>query len=265
MRSPQRITSKELLSNGKVITSTSPTSTSVQTSRQPRPRRVPFDPDDRAAALDERTCEVPARASDVEHPLSRPDEIEEPSMAAEGTGVQLDVAGRVGRGQRLYAGAAGRIVSARHGQEREEEGAENDLDPEPEAGQEQRRLVRPAERAEAVRGPLDANCGQTGNGEKDEQDAPTMPCSSLRRRERRSSRWSRSPMRTRAYVRAKTPSWITWAPISVRATKPSMVWICHVRPKMSIGPAARTTMPMIPRRSMRLPEPGRANSGCTGA
>ena len=106
MRSPQRITSKELLSNGKVITSTSPTSTSVQTSRAASAAFVLLDPDDRAAALDERTREIPARASDVEHPLSRPDEIEEPSMAAEGTGVQLDVAGRVGRGQRSHAGPA---------------------------------------------------------------------------------------------------------------------------------------------------------------
>ena len=55
---------------------------------------------------------------------------------------------------------------------------------------------------------------------------------------------------------------MTCAPISVIATKPSIVWICHVWPKRSIGPVASTTMPMIPRRSRKLPgnevQPARA-------
>ena len=63
----------------------------------------------------------------------------------------------------------------------------------------------------------------------------------------RSRNGSRSPMRTRAYVRANTPSWMTCAPMSVRATKPSIVWICQLRPKTSTGPVARTIMPTSPR------------------
>ena len=66
----------------------------------------------------------------------------------------------------------------------------------------------------------------------------SSPCSSFSVCPSRSSSGSCSPICTRAYVRAKTPSWITCAPMSVSATNPSIVWICHERPKTSTGPVA---------------------------
>ena len=102
-----------------------------------------------------------------------------------------------------------RLATQRHGQEREEERAEDDLDPEPERRDEQGRLVRASERAEAVRRPFDADCDEARDRRAAKSAPPmTRPCSSVRWRPRRSSRRSRSPIRTRAYVRAKTPSWI---------------------------------------------------------
>src|SRR4029453_11604658 len=50
------------------------------------------------------------------------------------------------------------LTSERHGQQGEEEGAEDDLDPEPEPGDEQGCLVRSPQRAEAVRRPFSRDC-----------------------------------------------------------------------------------------------------------
>ena len=50
--------------------------------------------------------------------------------------------------------------------------------------------------------------------------------------------------------------------MSVSATKPSIVWICHERPKTSTGPVASASMPTMPSRSSAAPgnevEPARA-------
>jgi hypothetical protein len=56
---------------------------------------IALDPDDDAAAVDERPGEVAARAADVEHTLPRAHELEEASMTAERSQVELDVAGGV--------------------------------------------------------------------------------------------------------------------------------------------------------------------------
>ena len=162
-----------------------------------------------------------------------------------------------------YSVGAVVLATQRHGQEREEERAEHDLDAESERRHEQRGLVGATERAEAVVRPLDAPRTR-GRRPRTPTSAPPArrPCSSVTWLPSRSSSASRSPIRTRAYVRAKTPSWMTWAPMSVIATKPSIVWICHVCPRMSIGPAARTTMPTMPEKQQQATgnevEPARA-------
>ena len=56
--------------------------------------------------------------------------------------------------RRLRRAAAYGVAAQRHGEQREEERAEHDLDAEPEAGDEEGGLVRPPESAEAVRRPL---------------------------------------------------------------------------------------------------------------
>ena len=63
-----------------------------------------------------------------------------------------------------------RLATQRHGQQREEERAEHDLDAEPERGHEQRGLVRAPERAEAVVRPLDRD-----EREADDREQPRAP------------------------------------------------------------------------------------------
>ena len=101
-------------------------------------------------------------------------------MAAQRALVQLDVAGarRHGRLRRLPLGA---VASQRHGQQREEERAEDDLDTEPEPGHESAvSYARPS-----APKPFDAHSTPTSDEAGDRASStsapPTMrPCSSVR-------------------------------------------------------------------------------------
>ena len=228
---------------------------------------VLLDPDDRAAALDERSREIPARAPDVEHPRPRPDESQQLRVPTVGTLVERDVAALSALHMRSYAASRRRIASAqRHRRAaRGRRRRRSTCMPSPSAvASSAVSYARPRSPK-----PLTAHSAPIATRPATRGGRARRPRAGRARgvapRPRRSSSGSRSPIRTRAYVRAKTPSWITCAPISVSATNPSIVWICHVRPKTSTGPLASTSIPASPSRSRMPPGRGTASSGCTGA